>query len=204
MSIQYTHIHNSADFALKRDGKTLFIYFAHSDGSEDWKNNLDFPARVRIQDDQSIWFAHRGFLRVWKSIEEHISADVKNSYVDKVIITGYSHGAALALLCHEYVWSLRPDLREAIKGYGFGCPRVIWGTPAQALQKRWENFTVIRNMDDIVTHLPPHILGYTHVGKLMEIGIRGRYSGTDAHRAENYLAELIEIEKTPFPPLANQ
>jgi hypothetical protein len=55
---------------------------------------------------------------------------------------------------------------------------------------RWERFTVIRNIDDIVTHLPPRALGYTHVGHVLEIGEKGTYSRVDAHRPENILAEL--------------
>ena len=55
--------------------------------------------------------------------------------------------------------------------------------------------TVVRNIDDIVTHLPPKILGFTHVGKMLEIGKRGKYSSVDAHRPENIMRELLEYEK---------
>jgi len=74
-------------------------------------------------------------------------------------------------------------------GYGFGCPRVIWGRVPRE-RARWRNFYVIRNYDDIVTHLPPRALGFRHVGKLITVGYAGRYSRVDAHRAENYLREL--------------
>lgn len=190
----YTHIQNSADFALERIDSTLYIYFASSEGVEDWRNNLDFPARAYRSDDQPIWFAHRGFLRVWESIIDYIATDLADSTVERFVITGYSHGAALAALCHEYVWRNRPDLRRQVEGYGFGCPRVIWGIPSACLKERWDRFTVIRNLDDIVTHLPPAFLGYTHVGKLLEIGQRGKYSGIDAHRPENILVELLAFE----------
>jgi len=56
--------------------------------------------------------------------------------------------------------------------------------------RRWERFTVIRNLDDLVTHMPPAVLGFSHVGELLEIGEKGRYSRVDAHRPENILAEL--------------
>ena len=60
----------------------------------------------------------------------------------------------------------------------------------------WKNFYVVRNLDDIVTHLPPYITGYRHVGNLVEIGRMGNYSGIEAHMAENYLSELsLLIEK---------
>ena len=120
---------------------------------------------------------------------------IQNPGVHRVSIVGYSHGGALAMLCHEYVWFHRPDLRDRITGYGFGAPRVYWGfwIPT-ALRERWRDFTVVRNRGDIVTHLPPEMGGYRHVGRLWEIGKRGVYGGIAAHRPENYTRELQREE----------
>ena len=100
---------------------------------------------------------------------------------------------ALALLCHEYIWFHRPDLRRRLWGYGFGCPRVIYGHAPQE-RLRWRNFYVIRNIDDVITHLPPSFLGFRHVGNMVEIGRAKKYSPIDAHRAENYMIELGDTE----------
>ena len=108
----------------------------------------------------------------------------------RVVIIGYSHGAALSLLCHEYVWFHRPDLRERLLGVGFGCPRVLYGCLPPEIAPRWEQFYVVRNLDDLITHLPPRVLGYCHVGNLVEVGKEGRYSSVDAHRPESYRREL--------------
>ncbi len=189
----YTHVENSADFSLERAGSELYIYFQSSDGATDWRNNLDFPAKAYDRPGDIKWYAHSGFLKVWKTVEDYISADVKDDSVRKIVIVGYSHGAALAVLCHEYSWYCRPDLRDSLEGYGFGCPRVIWGLKPKSLKRRWDAFTVVRNLDDIVTHLPPAVLGYSHVGKLLEIGKIGKYSRVDAHRPESYLAELSTL-----------
>jgi len=187
---EYTHTKNSGDFALERIGNTLYIYLQSSDGGEDWKNNFDFPAKPYKRMNKTVWFAHRGFLKVWKSIEPFISDAILDKGLDNIITVGFSHGAALAVLCHEYVWYNREDLRGKILGYGFGCPRVIWGMKSPSLLERWERFTVIRNIDDIVTHVPPTILGYYHVGTMLEIGARGKYTSINAHRPESYLTEL--------------
>ncbi len=194
LHIPYTHVENGADYATERFGSTLYIYWQGSDGLIDWKNNLDFPAAPYRRMGSTVWFAHRGFLKVWKSTEPHLSPVILDPDLQRIVVVGYSHGAALAVLCHEYVWYHRPDLRATLQGYGFGCPRVIWGKRSEKLRKRWENFVVIRNLDDLVTHLPPALLGYYHVGTLLEIGERGRYSRIDAHRAENILAELQKRE----------
>lgn len=194
LHIPYTHTENGADYATERFGKTLYVYLEGSNGLIDWKNNLDFPATPYRRMGSTVWFAHRGFLKVWKSVEPHLSPLILDTDINRISVVGFSHGAALAVLCHEYVWYHRPDLRQTLQGYGFGCPRVIWGARSEKLRERWENFVVVRNLDDLVTHLPPALLGYYHVGTLLEIGKRGQYSRIDAHRPENILAELQKRE----------
>lgn len=186
----YLHTENGGDYAYERRDDTLYIFLQCSDGVTDWKNNLDFPARPYRRMGRTAWYAHRGFLRVWKSVEPHLFPLVKDTSLSRIVTVGYSHGAALAVFCHEYVYFHRPDLRNRIDGYGFGCPRVLWGAPSHTLRSRWERFYVVRNLDDLVTHLPPALLGYRHVGKLLEIGEKGRYNAIDAHRPENILREL--------------
>ncbi len=191
----YVNTSGAASYAVRRRGDVLYIFFEASNGAADWKRNLDFPAKAYKRMGITAWFSHRGFLEAWRELEPILSGKIADESVRRIILTGYSHGAAIALLCHEYIWFNRPDLRASLEGYGFGCPRVIWGTPSSEVRRRWENFTVIRNIDDAVTHLPPALLGYTHVGNMLEIGARGKYSGTDAHRPENIAAELEAYEK---------
>jgi len=191
----YIHVENDGDYATERIGNTLYIYLQCSDSDADWKNNLDFPSKPYRRMGHTLWLAHRGFLRVWKSVEGHLSPLIQDTSLDGIITVGYSHGAALAVFCHEYVWYHRPDLRHRIEGYGFGCPRVLWGFVPSKLRTRWDRFLCIRNLDDVVTHLPPAFLGYTHVGHLLKIGEADRYSAIDAHRPQNILSELYAFEK---------
>jgi hypothetical protein len=215
LEVEYTTVEDGASFAMfgerGSDGKdNLYIFFEKSNGAEDWINNLDFsvragnsanksgdgyaPAVAAYKDMSDVWYCHGGFLRVWKSIIPYIEDVVADKKFSSATLVGYSHGAALALLCHEYIWFNRPDMRGQIFGYGFGCPRVIYGN-AGRIRERWKNFCVVRNIDDIVTHLPPRILGYRHVGTLVSIGKSGRYSPIDAHREESYLSELEALKK---------
>lgn len=194
----YLHTSGAASYALRRRGDTLFVFFEASNGAADWRRNLDFPIKAYRRMGKTVWFAHRGFLDAWRELEGILSEHICDKSVHKIIVTGYSHGAAIALLCHEYIYFTRPDLQNALWGYGFGCPRVIWGRPSRDVRRRWDSFTVIRNIDDIVTHLPPAVIGYTHVGRLIEIGERGKYSRTDAHRPENISAELQRYEENSF------
>ncbi len=197
--IPYQTAGTAANYAIRRDGDRLYIFFEKSNGAADWKSNLDFPAKAYQHMKHQTWYAHRGFLAVWKTIEPMVRESITDPAVHSIVITGYSHGAAVALLCHEYVWFHRPDLRDATHGYGFGCPRVLFGISPRVCKRRWENFTVIRNIDDLVTHLPPAFLGYAHVGTLLKIGKRGKYNPIDAHREENIAAELAAYEKQLRP-----
>ena len=196
LEIPYTRVENSADYAIERRDNVLYIYFECSNGEIDWLNNLDFPAKPYERMERGlVWLAHRGFMRVFKTIEQYIADYVADTSLESIVTVGYSHGAGIAVLCHEYIWYNRPDLRPVLETYAFGAPRVVWGVRDEALLKRWDRLLVIRNINDIVTHLPPKIFGYSHVGHMLEIGRRGKYSPTNAHRPENIMKELLIYEE---------
>lgn len=190
LQAEYTHLEETASFAYEREGDTLYIFFEKSNGATDWKNNFDFPAMPYRRMEHK-WFAHRGFLKVWKVIEPHLQPVICDFSVKRIIIGGYSHGAAIALLCHEYCKYYRPDAE--VRGCGFGAPRVLWGFASKAVKRRFDGFLVIRNGRDIVTHLPPGLLGFRHVGTLLEIGRGKGYNAVEAHYPENYQAELRDL-----------
>lgn len=193
LGAEYRTVEEEADFAVKREGIDVTIYFEKSDGKVDWKHNLTFAARP-YKDMEEPWKCHRGFLKVWKAAEPYLAPIVTDPTVESFTLVGYSHGAALALLCHEYIWFHRPDRRNRLWGYGFGCPRVIHGSTSKEMKERWNTFTVVRNAGDLVTHLPPVLFGFRHVGQTVTVGRLGRYSPIDAHRPESYLNELLSRE----------
>ncbi len=195
LGASYVHTEYGGDYALKKRNRTLYIYLEASDGAEDWRSNLAFFAKAYSREGHTVFRAHRGFLRVWEAMLPAIAQALEDPNIKNAVTVGYSHGGALAVLCHEYIWYRRRDLRSTLLGYGFGAPRVLWGRLSPMLEARWEGFTVLRNLDDAVTHLPFAALGYRHVGTLLEIGEKNKYSAIDAHRAENILAELKRYEK---------
>ncbi len=167
LKAKYTTVEDEGDYAVVRDGDTLTLYFEWSDGVVDWQNNFNFPAKP-YRKMKDLWFCHRGFLKVWKSIEPYVAGEIADPSVKEINVAGYSHGAAIALLCYEYVRFNRPDVR--VTGAGFGAPRVFWGFARKEVMDRFEGFIVVRNGRDLVTHLPPAIFGFRHVGVVMEIG----------------------------------
>lgn len=176
--VKYTTLDRDVDYAfVEGDNDVLYIYFEPSDSKTDWKVNFSFP-RKPYKDMAIPYRVHGGFLENWKIVEDIVIEKIKEKNADggyrwkRVITVGYSHGGALAALCHECVWFHREDLREgAIAGISFDGPRVFGGlyVPA-ALKERWAHFYVVRNYHDIVTHLPPVVMFFRHVGALLKIG----------------------------------
>lgn len=194
LNVNYITIEKSrASFYYELTGSRLHIFFECSNGIVDWKNNLDFPAKA-YRDTENKWYVHRGFLRVWKSAKNYLKDYILNRSVREIVIAGYSHGAALALLCHEYCVFHRPDIAENIRGYGFGCPRVVFGFLRKNIKARFKRFYVIRNCRDIVTHLPPVLFGFRHVGNMIHIGKNAGYGLIDSHRPENYAEQLTKLQ----------
>ncbi len=207
LSLEDKFIHvgeETASYYIERDREILSIYFEWSNGRRDWFNNFDFPAKP-YRDMGDRWYAHRGFVRVWKTIEPCIRDEILDESVRGINIFGYSHGGAIALLCHEYCKFNRPNVW--VYGYGFGAPRVIWGRPGEAVRERLEDFLVIRRKGDLVTHLPPAIFGYWHPNTFTLQGDK-RLNCIDAHRPESYIEalegdEIIVLQSGEVTPVAD-
>lgn len=187
---EYIHVDNDASFYVRKGkyGK-VYIYFEWSNGATDWKNNFDFPAKpYRKMGD--VWFCHRGFLKVWKTIEPCIAGYILAPSTNEIEIVGYSHGGAIAQLCYEYVRFHRPDI--PVTGIGYGAPRVVWGPVKKAVKDRFAGFLVVKNGRDVVTTLPPKWLGFRHFGSVLHVNL-GSKGPIDDHRPENYREMLSKI-----------
>lgn len=173
--ISYEQIGDSVNYAFRTYQRTLYIYFQGSNSITDWVRNFLFGKKP-YKDMEISYRVHRGFLAAWKTVEDVVISKITEKVDDEykwqhIIIVGYSHGGALAGFCHECVWFWRPDLRiNGLEGYGFEAPRfyAAWSVKKE-LKERWSKFTVIRTNNDIVTHCPPAIFGFCHVGKILKI-----------------------------------
>ena len=220
--VVYQEAGDDVNYAFVEEGSTLYIYFQGSNSISDWVRNFLFPAKP-YKDMEITYRVHRGFLAAWKEVEDIVidkilekeyknvfnkrtaKYEVKENFKWKYIyVVGYSHGAALAGLCHECVWYWRPDLRRyGLEGYGFEAPRFYAGWKVkEVLKQRWEHFTVIRCNNDLVTHCPPALFRFCHVGKMLKI--KGDISlvhnhaprCVKAHYPEVVYDALLNFEKT--------
>lgn len=191
-NVPYIMVGEGVDYCFMEEESTLYIYFEPSDGKIDWKHNFMFAKRP-YKDMKEPYRVHRGFLKCWKYVEDIIIEKIKDAKFTEIIIVGYSHGGALAMLCHECCWYHRPDIRDNIWGIGFDTPRVYAGFRVRhQLKKRWKQFLVIRNHTDLVTHLPPTLFGYSHVGEMLKIGKKAKYGCIKSHFPDKILKSLEE------------
>ncbi len=187
LTAEYRHVEEEGSFSVLRDGEMLYLFFEKSNGAVDWYHNLSYGS-VPYEGGS----VHEGFLRVWTAVLPYLKELIESPTVRQIISVGYSHGGALALLCHEYIWRHRADLRGQLWGFGYGCPRVIYGRYSEE-REIWSSFYRVVNRGDLVTLLPPSVFGYRHVGRQIAVGKSGAYSPIDAHRAENYIKELEKL-----------
>lgn len=189
LNANYVHTAEGGDFAIETDGDTLYLLFEWSDGKEDWVSNFAFPAKP-YKRMGVVWFCHGGFLKVWKAMQDEIEARVSDTLkrypITHIECVGYSHGAALAVLATEDMAYLYGD-KYTVKGYGFGAPRVLWGVVPKVIKERLSCFTTVRNIPDIVTHVPPCLFGFRNAGKMFKIGWVGPVK---SHFPEAYIKEL--------------
>lgn len=210
LNADYKHTLNSGDYSIEIEDNILYLLFQWSQGDEDWKNNFNFIARA-YKKGINKWYCHAGFHKVWKSIREELEPEVLNILegnlnIDTIKCIGYSHGGPLAGFATEDMEFIYGSCYK-VSGYGFGCPRFIWGFLPKDVKERFKNFIPIRNIPDLVTHVPPVIFGYGHGGKLLKIGkmfdiikiwktylIKPR-GPIKAHYDSEYIKSLKELEK---------
>jgi hypothetical protein len=193
LKAKYTHTACDGDYAVQIQGDTLYLLFEWSDGAEDWKNNFNFPVKP-YKNMKPQWYCHRGFLKVWKAMRDDVEFTVNrllgiSPQVKNIKCVGYSHGAAIAVLATEDMVYLYGD-KYTVSGYGFGAPRVLWGVVPKEVRERLKCFTTIRNIPDIVTHVPPILFGFHNAGTLLRIGEKGKYTPIKAHYDSAYIEEL--------------
>lgn len=105
---------------------------------------------------------HSGFLDAFQSIWPQVFQKLSNRHSKPLFITGHSLGAALATLAATYTE------RKVAGVYTFGSPRVGNRRFSRELNSRLgRTFWRIQNNNDIVTRIPPTIMGYKHTGQLV-------------------------------------
>ena len=156
---------DKTQYKITTIGDTVYLAIQWSVDRQDWLYNFMFvPAPYKAK--KYPWYVHAGFAKAWKQARDKIASGVIPLLNGKrLVILGYSHGAALAILAHEYFQfnGYNPST------FAFGCPRVIW-MPSKTIRSRFFDVEIINRIGDLVGHVPPRIFGYKHVAKVTNIG----------------------------------
>lgn len=181
----------------ERDETSVLASIAIKAGANAIGEYLKLPEKP-YKDMPKSWRVHGGFLKVWKAMQDQIEYKVTKHLelhqIKNIVCVGYSHGGALSLLATEDMAFLYGD-RVNVTGYGFGSPRVLWGIVPKTIKNRLKGYKVIRNVSDLVTHVPPALFGFSHGGEVVKLGQRGKYNMIKAHRPESYMTEFENLEE---------
>ena len=139
----------------------LTIAFPGSDNIACWLADLD----VWIKDVDGVGFVHAGFWAAWTKIADGVKAKACD---EKVVLTGHSLGAALAILAGAAL-CLAGKPPKAI--FAFEPPRVsINNTLSNLFRENHVDVFLYRNGYDVVPMVPRVLHSWQHCGPLINIG----------------------------------
>lgn len=169
------------------------LFLQPSKSTRDWINNFDFPAEA-YKDMPAPWMVHRGFKHVWQSAEDTVMPMILGS--KRLEIIGYSHGGPAALFAHEsYVYHTGRFPRTVT----FGSPRLVWGKIPKEVENRFVGVLNIQVNGDIVTHVPPKLFGFRHVGHVIPVGPKRSIPLPHYHAPASYRDVLARFLKGEVP-----
>lgn len=161
----------------------ICITFQGTASNQDVALDLDFFV-TPYRDMKTKWLAHRGFVIGYKSVRDKLLNLVKD--YKKVLIRGYSLGAAYATLFHEDVKFHYPE--KDVHSLIFGSPRVFLFLNKE-LKKRCKGILNIFLKNDIVSILPPWSV---QVGTKLALG-DSWFPTVKGHLIESYREKLREL-----------
>jgi predicted lipase len=126
---------------------------------------------------------HQGFARGAGKFWVYLLLWLKHHLGDrKLIITGFSLGAALAQALSVYL----NQAHYPHTVYAFGGPRICNRRAAAWLSEQKAKHYRLTVGRDWIAHLPPFFFGYKHVGRHIRLG------GTDGHDRLAYLLLVLQ------------
>ena len=150
-------------FVAKDESGRVCISIRGTEKPLEWIEDFDalpVPDRLGI--------VHQGFLIAWDKLRDSILAGVSSALsgagtVTRLLITGHSLGAALAVLCAAEFAQAQPLM------YTFAGPRVGFPDFADKYDTLVPETYRIVNKWDIVPHLPSLLEGFKHVGHGVQV-----------------------------------
>lgn len=148
----------------KTEEKRIYVLFQESNGSWDWKCNLNFP--VTLYDKLKV---HRGFAKQYDICRDEVIKILTGHYAQhpdfEIVVSGWSLGSAISVLACQ---DINHHLGVRVTHISFGVPKVCFDKKSRDLVRECINESrEYCNVNDIVTYQPP--IGYYHI-KRVDIG----------------------------------
>lgn len=159
-------IGNDTQYLLHETDDEYIIAFYGSNSKTDWKYNFMF--RKKPYKNMPVPFlVHRGFLQVWKQINDYF-LDLVKDITKPIVVVGHSYGGAVATLCMEDLSFNYPE--KELQLITYGAPRIIGWKNYRKIKDRWKNTINYSNTYDMVSMIPFFLMGYVHTKKRTFIG----------------------------------
>ena len=186
------------EWACEQDGDTLIVYFQGSYETIDWVRDLMIQP---VHWDLLPMRIHKGFSKMGHDllVSKDFCDDVVYAGVPKIMLIGYSSGAALAALFAYYFadfiagmnkLGIKNSWGEIVSCYLFATPQVSWLRPLDTL---CEDVTLVRLDKDPV----PKVLGLFGYRKVKgkEVVLKSRASVFKSHLPASYTEAINEANE---------
>lgn len=181
---------------VRIERSSLSIVFRGSDSPKDWKTDFKFwQTTVPYGNKHSDIRVHSGFINAYKSknVRDKIHKIVRENSVEKIILSGHSYGAALAVLCAVDLQYNFPNKDYEV--VVFGCPRVGNNAFQKSYNLRLFKTIRVEHKKDIITKIPFVLMGYRHVGAKIQLGSKSFFEFCDMkhHALQNYYSLIWKL-----------
>lgn len=159
------------DILTLRFNKTFLVIVRASNEDRDWVTNFDVfgiirkakkvypygdPRKTKVR-------FHKGYINGYLAIREKVLEAFKQSGCCEACVIGYSMGGGIApIITLDLQFNF--DLKEDEIGCGFSGPRTMNRFGVNSFNKRVPLSIRYKYGNDLVTKLPPPILGFRHAG----------------------------------------
>lgn len=181
---------------LRQIDDTTVITFRGSDSLKDWSTDSKFWKSVVPYNNYSSKIrVHSGFISTYKSksVRGRIRKEIERSATKRVVTTGHSYGAALAVLCAVDLEYYMP--KNDYEVIVFGCPRVGNKYFQKSYNLRIFKTLRVEHIGDIVPKVPFACMGYRHVGSRLLIGESASVFVPNMrfHALQEYYSNLLKL-----------
>jgi len=176
--------HTGTQCFVAGDKDKIIVSFRGTEGTslKDWATDVGmfkthWTTQIQTNINESFGKLHHGFTQAVNSVYLDVLAEITRlrGNLQPIYVTGHSLGGALAVVFSAMV-ELTVSQMSIAGVYTFGQPRVGDHQFCRLFNNQMHDrcFRMVNN-NDVVTRMPPQMLGYSHVGELKYFDHDGQF-----------------------------